>query len=524
MFEQPPASWVGKPFSELTAEERVARFDALMGQTFEHREGLLGKTAKSAGWVGRICGAARVVNQGAAAELVAIGELFGYRLARGGETEDWAIDTMKAVAGEVAAGLKISQGRAETKLRYARAMRERLPQVAAVFCAGDIDLEAFSTIVFRTDLIEDSQVLADVDGKIAARVTRWPSLSRGRLSKKVDKIVVQADVDAVRRRGKVQAEREVWIGGESDGLSQIEGRLRSTDAQVIDARLTALAATVCPNDPRSVAQRRADALGALAADATRLGCECGRPDCTAAGRKPSSPVVIHVIAEQATLNGHSDSPACLLGGEDLITPEVLAELALTARQVPLIHPGYSPPEPHYTPSPALAAFIRARDLTCRWPGCDVPATHCDCDHTIAYAQGGPTHAGNLKCYCRTHHLMKTFWGWSEKQLPDGTLILTSPGGDTHVTTPGSALLFPSLCHAVGGMPAPEAQTPPEDYCAERTAMMPKRRRTRTQDRTYRVAAERRANHRARTAHQTTDYFAHADSRPPPDPDDEPPPF
>ena len=41
--------------------------------------------------------------------------------------------------------------------------------------------------------------------------------------------------------------------------------------------------------------------------------------------------------------------------------------------------------------------------------------------------------------------MKTFWGWSEKQLADGTLILTSPAGRTYVTTPGSALLFPSLC-------------------------------------------------------------------------------
>ena len=37
-----------------------------------------------------------------------------------------------------------------------------------------------------------------------------------------------------------------------------------------------------------------------------------------------------------------------------------------------------------------------------------------------------------------------------------------------------------LCRAVGGMPAPEADPPP-DYCAERSAMMPKRRRTRAQD-------------------------------------------
>ncbi|WP_214631560.1 HNH endonuclease signature motif containing protein, partial [Mycobacterium tuberculosis] len=42
---------------------------------------------------------------------------------------------------------------------------------------------------------------------------------------------------------------------------------------------------------------------------------------------------------------------------------------------------------------------------------------------IPYAAGGPTHASNLKCYCRTHHLVKTFWGWRDQQLPDGTLIL-----------------------------------------------------------------------------------------------------
>ncbi|MDP7724777.1 HNH endonuclease signature motif containing protein [Mycobacterium sp. TY814] len=371
-----------------------------MGQMFEHREGLLGKTAESRGWVTRVCAAARLVNQATAAELVAIGELFAYRLARGGEREDWAIDTMKAVAGEVAAGLKISQGRAETKVRYARAMRERLPQVGAVLCAGDIDLEAFSTIVFRTDLIEDPQVLAAVDAAIAARVTRWPSLSRGRLAKKVDAIVARADVDALRRRKEAQADREVWIGPPADGICPIEGRLRSTDARAVEARLTVLAATVCPHDPRTTAQRRADALGALAAAATRLGCECGRPDCTAAASKPSGPVVIQVIAEQATLNGHADSPAYLLGGQDLITPELLAELALSAKQVPLIHPGYAAPEPHYTPSAGLADFVRARDLTCRWPGCEVPATGCDLD-TIPYAQGGPTHAGNLKCYCRT---------------------------------------------------------------------------------------------------------------------------
>jgi hypothetical protein len=130
-------------------------------------------------------------------------------------------------------------------------------------------------------------------------------------------------------------------------------------------------------------------------------------------------------------------------------------------------------------------------------------------------------AANLKCYCRTHHLVKTFWGWRDQQLPDATLILTSPSGQTYVTSPGSALLFPSLCRWTGGIPAPEAD-PPIDYAAQRTAMMPKRRRTRARNRAQRIATERRQNRDARKARRAEclSYFGPA----PPQTDDEPPPF
>ena len=207
-----------------------------------------------------------------------------------------------------------------------------------------------------------------------------------------------------------------------------------------------------------------------------------------------------------------------MGVDQLITPELLAQLAASAKLVPLIHPGDAPPEPGYVPSKALADFVRCRDLTCRWPGCDRPAVDCDLDHTIPYSQGGLTHAANLTCKCRLHHLVKTFWGWSEQQLPDGTLILKSPAGHTYVTTPGSALLFPSLCRPTGALPAPEAD-PPAGYCGERTAMMPKRRRTRAQNRANRIATERRQNREARLGTPT------AQTGPaPPETDEEPPPF
>jgi hypothetical protein len=272
---------------------------------------------------------------------------------------------------------------------------------------------------------------------------------------------------------------------------------------------------VCAHDPRTREQRRADALGALAAGADRLGCRCGRSDCAAGARPAAGPVVIHTLAEQATVEGTGTAPGSEWGADGLIPPEVVAELAKSATLVPLFHPADAAPEKGYVPSKALADFVRCRDLTCRWPGCDQPAARCDVAHTIPYSQGGTTHASNLKCYCRTHHLIKTFLGWSEQQLADGTLILTSQSGATYVTTPGSALLFPSLCRAVGGFPAVEADPPPPEYCAQRTAMMPKRRRTRAQDRAARVATERHHNRQARLA---------APAGPAPPPDDDPPPF
>ncbi len=476
-------------------------------------------TPQAAALVDRICAAARAENRAAAAQLDAIGDLFRYRLSRGSENEGWAIDTMEAVAAEVAGALRISQGLAASQLRYARALRERLPAIAEIFKAGEIDFRAFQTIVYRTDLITDDDVLAAVDAELAVMVPRWPSMSRGRLSAQVDKVVARADADAVRRRTERQADREVWIGVADDGVAEIHGSLLAPDAHAVDKRLDALAATVCEHDPRTRDQRRADALGALAAGADRLGCRCARPDCAAGARPAAAPVVIHVIADDAALTG--TGLASEVGADGLIGPELVAELAKSAKLVPLIHPADAPPEPRYIPSAALADFVRCRDLTCRWPGCDQQAINCDVDHTIPYAQGGPTHAGNLKCYCRAHHLLKTFYGWREKQLPDGTLILTAPTGHTYVTTPGSALLFPSLCRAVGGMPDPEADPPP-DYCAERTAMMPKRRRTRAQNRAHRVATERRHNRAARLITRAECMTPCGPA--PPETDGDPPPF
>ena len=210
----------------------------------------------------------------------------------------------------------------------------------------------------------------------------------------------------MRRRNERQAGRDVWIGDCVGGVSEIHGCLFTPDAHALAKRLDALAAPVCEHNPRTKDQRRADALGALAAGADRLGCRCGRPDCCAGG-KAAGPVVIHVIAEQPTVNGTGQTAGSMVEVDGLIPPELVAELAKSAKLVPLIHPGDAPRECGYTPSRALADFVRCRDLTCRFPGCDRPAMGCDLDHTIPYGNGGRTHASNLGCLCRMQDRVNT---------------------------------------------------------------------------------------------------------------------
>src|SRR4051794_20064108 len=49
---------------------------------------------------------------------------------------------------------------------------------------------------------------------------------------------------------------------------------------------------------------------------------------------------------------------------------------------------------------------------------------------------------------RIHHRLKTFLGgaggWRDKQLPDGTIIWTSPTGRIYRTTPSGPELFPQM--------------------------------------------------------------------------------
>jgi hypothetical protein len=212
-------------------------------------------------------------------------------------------------------------------------------------------------------------------------------------------------------------------------------------------------------------------------------------------------------------------PAVILGGPVLPAP-VAAHAALHATITPVIHPGQSAPECRYRPSKKLAQFVRCRDLTCRFPGCTKPATLADIDHTLPWPYG-PTCASNLKCLCREHHLLKTFWpGWTDRQLPDGTVIWRDPHANTYTTHPGSRLLFPELCTPTA------AVTPIGDPPVKHTAglTMPRRKSTRAQERRQRIDDERARNQEPDTDPEPTHDNPYFPPKPPPPDDNDPPPF
>src|SRR5690349_3999181 len=454
---------------------------------------------------------ARVENAACARRLAASAEALEAQCSADGsaERDQWCLDNWDAVAAEIAAAQNVSHGVASHQLTVAMALRERLPRVAELFATGALSYRLVSAIVSRTRLVRDREAGRRLDAVIAADAVQWGALSVAKTDAAIDAWVDQIDPGALRRteNGSRGRHLDIVAGEDGSGLCYVQGQLCTDDGQVLDQRLLDMARGVCANDPRTIDQRRCDALAALGRGAHQLACACGDPHCpAAAATSPSTPTatVVHVVADARSLTeatpvqlhgpppptppsappsgppspaGRAHTkPAVVIGAGIVPAPLLAAKLATTATTRLLVHPGAAPPEPRYTPSRALADFVRCRDLTCRFPGCDHPAYRCDVDHSIPYPVG-PTCASNLSCLCRKHHLLKTYWGWSARQSPEGTIVWTAPSGQRYTTHPGSRLHFPTLCTPTAAVDPSMAMPPPATGL-----MMPRRTHTRHHNR------------------------------------------
>jgi len=476
-----------------------------------------------------------------AVKLAAIAELQRRRCAPDTVQERWACDSWDAVASEIGCAMNISAGRASGQMNLAVALRDRFPRLGRLMHAGLVPLTMVTTIVFRTGLVVDPGTLATLDDVFVDAVCSWGLLSQKKLETAIDLWIDRYDPDAVRRVHTGVRGRSFTVGDRDDqaGTTSVFGKLATPDAAVLAQRLVAMVQSVCEDDPRTVGQRRADAVGAIAAGSFVLTCLCGKDACPAAqvddGR--ASSFTVTVVADRASIEattGHPQRRAAVIPGlrNGIVPAPLLAELITHGAKIQFVGTVTNCTD-GYRPSAALDRFVRARDLTCRFPGCDRPAISADIDHTVPWPQG-PTHAGNTKCYCRKHHLLKTFWdGWSDSQTPDGTVAVTTPTGHTYTTAPLSALLFPSW-RTTTPPPDPAAVPPVPSRHARRSMMMPLRRRTRAHSRADRIRHERVLNAAQRdNGRLTTEKIAaareHASrirhhARELTDPGDDPPPF
>jgi hypothetical protein len=66
-------------------------------------------------------------------------------------------------------------------------------------------------------------------------------------------------------------------------------------------------------------------------------------------------------------------------------------------------------------------------IRCIWPGCDLPASVCDADHSHPFGEGGHTCTDNGGPACSRHNWLKQA-GYTTTRNADGTWTIRRPDG------------------------------------------------------------------------------------------------
>jgi hypothetical protein len=231
------------------------------------------------------------------------------------------------------------------------------------------------------------------------------------------------------------ADRRVIFQPEADGMASLlvydtADNVRSAYLRVTDAALSLQG----PNEPRTLTQLRVDALIDLLLGGVT-------PSGIGKGIRATANVTVPVL----TLLGLSEEPGHL-EGYGPIDPDTARRLAAGASSFTriLTHPEtgvvLSVGRNSYKVPKALKRWLRIRDETCRFPGCNQAAGHSDLDHSLDWQFQGQTAHDNLAHLCPGCHALKSETGWSLKHLADGRLEWTSPAGRIFTTDPATVIV------------------------------------------------------------------------------------
>ena len=362
----------------------------------------------------------------------------------------------RAVIAELATALRLPERTMTRLVSEAWTLATDLPATLAALRSGSIDEAHARVIVDETAGLTEAPVRGRLDMELADRATTTTAASLRRIARRLRESA-QAD-SLAERHERARAERRVEFEPARDGMAWLHLHLAAGDALLIRDRLDRVAAD--GGDGASGASGNADdrTPDQLRADVARDLLLHGVPPVGEAFHVAAATVrpTVHVTVPVMTLLRVDDAPADL-EGYGPIDPETARSLAAHAPSFTriLTHPisgsVLDVDRTTYRPPADLARWLRVRDETCRFPGCNRRAARCELDHTEDWAGDGRTAFDNLAHLCPHHHHLKHETSWSVRHLHDGTLEWRSPAGRRHETEP--AVRMPA--HAATGPQRPQ---------------------------------------------------------------------
>lgn len=361
------------------------------------------------------------------------------RAARGEHRGTLLVD--QEVSDEIALATKVSPMTAARRLGDAEGLG-LLPHTSEVLRQGRIGVahaQVLVSLLTGNDPALDPVDRGDLERRLVG-LCLTSHVTPGRLRARGQRLLLSLDPEgARRRRERAQQRRSVRLRPDQNGMAWLSAYLPVATALACHAALDrATAGEPDPDDERGIDARRADAM----VDRLLTGHFDGSPPHGAPPPVTTS-VVVNVTVPLTSLAGLDSTPA-VITGHGAVDAAHARELAwhpdATWRRLvtdPLTGTVLDVGTTRYRPPNPLARYVRARDMTCRWPGCATPASQCDLDHTVPYPIGS-TSAGNLVSLCRRHHRLKTLAAFDTQQwtsvlsvrTPAGQLVSTGAAGGT----------------------------------------------------------------------------------------------
>lgn len=323
-----------------------------------------------------------------------------------------------AAATEIRAALRLTRRAAETELDRAVAVRRRLPRLWEAMRSGSLDWRRAAVIIDGTGSLDEVTARRVVDTVIDEAASR----TTGELAAQIRRLCIDIDTDsAADRYHQAVDQRRVVLEPSPDGTANLLGLELPPDLAMKAARrLDALARGLDgQGDTRSLDQRRADVF---------LDLLCGRHDASA-GR-------VEILVPLDTLANLAEAPGELAGYGPVIA-DIARQVAerhvdgewrftITDPTTGLpVHDGTT----RRRPTAAQRRSVEARDRTCTFPGCRVPATQCDLDHRTPWSVERQTCTHGLDAGCRHDHVtVRHGIGWLHELLPGGDHLWISPLG------------------------------------------------------------------------------------------------